>query len=119
LQQKAPRSGKFAFPPQIDTKMTSRKCNCNGSDKVASSAEPGPVGTGIFPPWWRNFVKSFLFSGPSYKVIPQLKRIERLMESVAWNLCERPERPTLPLSTFATLQKKPARAAQSLPASTP
>jgi multidrug efflux pump len=54
-----------------------------------------------------NFVNRFNFSGRSYKVIPQLKRVERLNAAQLENNYVRgPAGQLIPLSTFATLKKK-------------
>jgi multidrug efflux pump len=54
-----------------------------------------------------NFVNRFSFSGRSYKVIPQLKRVERLNASQLENTYVKgPNGQLVPLSTFATLKKK-------------
>src|SRR5207244_7324870 len=52
-----------------------------------------------------NFVNRFNFAGRSYKVIPQLKRIERLNAGQLENTYVRgPNNQLVPLSTFAKLQ---------------
>ena len=55
-----------------------------------------------------NFVNRFNFDGRSYKVIPQLKRVERLNAEPAWrtSTSKGPNGQLVPLSTFATLKKK-------------
>jgi multidrug efflux pump len=54
-----------------------------------------------------NFVNRFNFAGRSYKVIPQLKRLERLNPSQLESIYVKgPNNQLVPLSTFATLKKK-------------
>jgi multidrug efflux pump len=54
-----------------------------------------------------NFVNRFNFAGRSYKVIPQLKRIERLNpDQLESTYVKGPNGQLVPLSTFATLKKK-------------
>jgi len=54
-----------------------------------------------------NFVNRFNFEGRSYKVIPQLKRVERLNPSqLEATYVKGPNGQLVPLSTFATLKKK-------------
>jgi len=54
-----------------------------------------------------NYVNRFDFAGRSYKVIPQLKRIERLTAGqLENNYVQGPNGKLIPVSTFATLQKK-------------
>ena len=54
-----------------------------------------------------NFVNRFSLDGRSYKVIPQVKRIERLNASqLADTYVKGPNVQVVPLSTFGTLKKK-------------
>ena len=54
-----------------------------------------------------NFVNRFNLDGRSYKVIPQIKRIERLNASqLEDTYVKGPEGKLVPLSTFATLEKE-------------
>jgi multidrug efflux pump len=54
-----------------------------------------------------NYVNRFSLAGRSYKVIPQLKRIERLNASqLESTYVKGPNGQVVPLSTFATLKKK-------------
>jgi multidrug efflux pump len=54
-----------------------------------------------------NFVNRFSLAGRSYKVIPQLKRIERLNASQFKNTYVKgPKGQSIPLSTFSTLKMK-------------
>ena len=109
LQQKAAASGMFAFPPTIDTKMDQPEVEVvMDRDKVASlGLNMASVGADLGTLVGGNFVNRFNFAGRSYKVIPQLKRVERLTASqLEDNYVKGPEGQLVPLSTFATLKKK-------------
>src|SRR5712664_316496 len=109
LQQKAAASGKFAFPPSIDTKIDQPEVELvMDRDKVASlGLVMAAVGSDLGVLVGGNFVNRFNFSGRSYKVIPQLKRIERLNASqLEDTYVKGPNGQLVPLSTFATLKKK-------------
>ncbi len=109
LQRKAAASGMFAFPPTIDTKMDQPEVEVvMDRDKVASlGLNMTTVGADLGTLVGGNFVNRFNFAGRSYKVIPQLKRIERLTASqLEDNYVKGPNGQLVPLSTFATLKKK-------------
>ena len=109
LQRKAMASGMFSFPPQIDTKIDQPEVELvMDRDKVASlGLNMATVGSDLSTLVGGNFVNRFNFGGRSYKVIPQLQRIERLNASqLAETYVKGPNGQTIPLSTFATLKKK-------------
>jgi multidrug efflux pump len=109
LQQKAAASGKFAFPPSIDTKVDQPEIELvMDRDKVASlGLNMAAVGSDLGVMVGGNFVNRFNFSGRSYKVIPQLSRVERLNASqLSDTYVKGPNGQLVPLSTFATLNKK-------------
>jgi multidrug efflux pump len=109
LQQKAAASGKFAFPPSIDTKIDQPEVELvMDRDKVASlGLDMATVGSDLSTLVGGNFVNRFNLSGRSYKVIPQLQRIQRLNASqLSDTYVKGPNGQTIPLSTFATLNKK-------------
>jgi multidrug efflux pump len=109
LQQKAAGSGMFAFPPMIDTKLDQPEVELvMDRDKVASlGLNMAMVGTDLGTLVGGNFVNRFNFDGRAYKVIPQLKRIERLNPSqLETTYVKGPNGQLLPLSTFTTLKKK-------------
>jgi multidrug efflux pump len=109
LQQKAAASGKFAFPPSIDTKIDQPEVELvMDRDKVASlGLDMATVGSDLSTLVGGNFVNRFNLGGRSYKVIPQLQRIERLNASqLSDTYVKGPNGQTIPLSTFATLQRK-------------
>ena len=52
-----------------------------------------------------NYVNRFNMDGRSYKVIPQIKRVDRLNpEQLEEHLCDRPDNKLIPLSTIATIK---------------
>src|SRR5256885_12709423 len=109
LQQKAAGSGMFAFPPNIDTKVDQPEIELSmDRDKVASfGLNMATVGSDLGVLVGGNFVNRFNFSGRSYKVIPQLSRVERLNASqLEDTYVKGPNGKLVPLSTFAALKKK-------------
>lgn len=109
LQMKAATNGMFAFPPIIDTKVDQPevelmldhdKVSALGLDMQTVSADLAALVSG-------NFVNRFNLDGRAYKVIPQLKRVERLNPSqLENNYVKGPSGQLVPLSTFARLEKK-------------
>jgi multidrug efflux pump len=109
LQTNAAASGMFAFPPIIDTKLDQPEVELvMDRDKVASlGLNLADVGSDLSTLVGGNFVNRFNLAGRSYKVIPQLKRIERLNASqLESTYVKGPNGQLVPLSTFATLKKK-------------
>jgi multidrug efflux pump len=109
IQQKAAVSGIFAFPPQIDTKIDQPETELVlDRDKVASlGLNMETVGSDLAALVGGNFVNRFNFAGRSYKVIPQLKRMDRLNASQLQDTyLKGPNNQLVPLSTFATLKQK-------------
>jgi multidrug efflux pump len=80
LQQKAAASGMFAFPPQIDVKIDQPQSEIEiNRDKAAElGLNLQTVGQDLSAAVGGNFVNRFSISGRSYKVIPQLLRVDRL-----------------------------------------
>ena len=109
LQQKAAASGMFAFPPIIDTKIDQPEVELvMDRDKVAAlGLNMATVGADLATLVGGNFVNRFNLDGRSYKVIPQMKRIERLnANQLESTYVKGPNGKLVPLSTFATLKKK-------------
>ena len=109
LKQRAAASRKFAFPPIIDTKMDQPEVELvMDRDKVSAlGLNLATVGADLATLVGGNFVNRFSLEGRSYKVIPQLKRIERLNASqLESTYVKGPNGQLVPLSTFATLKKK-------------
>jgi len=80
LQEKAAASGLFAFPPLIDVKIDQPQTEfLIDRDKVASlGLSLEQIGSDLGAMVGGNFVNRFDISGRSYKVIPQIQRIDRL-----------------------------------------
>ncbi len=109
LKEKCATNGMFAFPPIIDTKTDQPEVELvMDRDKVSAlGLNLATVGSDLSALVGGNFVNRFNFAGRSYKVIPQLKRLERLnpdqLEAI---YVKGPNNQLVPLSTFATLKKK-------------
>ena len=109
IQQKAATNGFFAFPPILDTKIDQPEIELVlARDKVAAlGLNMAQVGADLGTLMGGNFVNRFNLDGRSYKVIPQLKRVERMNASqLEDNYVKGPHGQLVPLSTFATLKKK-------------
>ncbi|HWD94483.1 MAG TPA: efflux RND transporter permease subunit [Verrucomicrobiae bacterium] len=105
IEQKALASGKFMFM-DIDTKIDQPETELVlDRDKVASMGlNMSDVGADLSALVGGNYVNRFNLAGRSYKVIPQLKRVERLNASQLENTYVKgPDGKLVPLSTFAKL----------------
>jgi multidrug efflux pump len=80
LQEKAAKSGMFAFPPLIDVKIDQPSSQIEiDRQKVASlGLDLQTVGQDLSSAVGGNYVNRFSIGGRSYKVIPQVLRSERL-----------------------------------------
>ncbi|MEM9115358.1 MAG: efflux RND transporter permease subunit [Myxococcota bacterium] len=80
LQERATNSGMFAFPPLIDVKIDQPESELViDKDRVAElGLSLQQVGADVSAALGGNFVNRFNIEGRSYKVIPQVKRSERL-----------------------------------------
>jgi multidrug efflux pump len=80
LQFKAMQSGLFAFPPIIDVKIDQPESEIViDRDKVADLGfNLEDVGADLAAMVGGNFVNRFNIAGRSYKVIPQITRVDRL-----------------------------------------
>lgn len=108
IQQAAAASGLFAFPPIIDTKIDQPQVELVlDRDKVAAlGLNMATVGADLATLVGGNYVNRFNLDGRSYKVIPKLKRIERLTpDQLENNYVKGPNGQLVPVSTFATLKK--------------
>ena len=108
LQQKAAASGVFAFPPVIDTHLDQPQAEVVlDRDKVAAlGLNMSDVGLDLATLVGGNFVNRFNFQGRSYKVIPQVQRVERLNPSqLEQSYVKGPNGQLVPLNTFATLKR--------------
>jgi len=99
----------FFFPPQIDTKIDQPQSEIVfDHDKVASlGLDMQKVGADLSASIGGNFVNRFNIAGRSYKVIPQIKRIDRLNPQQLENIyVTGPNNQLIPLSTVATIKHK-------------
>ena len=105
----AAQSGKFAFPPIIDVKYDKPQAEVVfDRDKVASlGLDLADVGNDLSAMFGGNYVNRFNIDGRSYKVIPQIKRVERLTpEQILSVYVSGPEGQLIPLSSIATIENK-------------
>ena len=108
IQRKAMHSGMFAFPPIIDVKIDQPQSEfVIDRDLVADlGLDLSRVGSDIGALLGGNFVNRFDIDGRSYKVIPQIRRLDRLNPSQLRNIhVTGPDGTLIPLSTVATLKK--------------
>ncbi|HYG25210.1 MAG TPA: efflux RND transporter permease subunit [Verrucomicrobiae bacterium] len=109
IQEKAAASGLFAFPPEIDTKVDQPEVELElDRDKVASlGLDMQTIGADLSALIGGNYVNRFNFGGRSYKVIPQMKRADRLTADQLKNTYVKgPGDQLIPLDTFAKLNKR-------------
>jgi multidrug efflux pump len=80
IQLQAMQSGMFAFPPLIDVKIDQPQSEIViNRDKVADlGLNLQQVGADLSSMLSGNYVNRFNIAGRSYKVIPQIKRVDRL-----------------------------------------
>jgi multidrug efflux pump len=107
IQQAAAASGKFYFPPQIDVKIDQPQSEIEvDRDKAAAlNLNLTQVGADLASAVGGNYVNRFNISGRSYKVIPQIKRIDRLNPEQLQNIyITGPNGQLVPLSTIATIK---------------
>jgi multidrug efflux pump len=108
IQQIAATNGMFAFPPVIDTKIDQPEMELViDRDKVATlGLDLQSVGSDLAALVGGNFVNRFSLAGRSYKVIPQLQRLERLNAGqLENNYVQGPNGKLIPVSTFAHFEK--------------
>jgi multidrug efflux pump len=107
LQLKAIESRMFAFPPLIDLKMDQPQSELViDRDKVADiGLNLQLVGADVASMLGGNYVNRFNIAGRSYKVIPQIKRAERLNPDQLQNIyITGPKGQLVPLSTVAEIK---------------
>ncbi|MBK6847852.1 MAG: efflux RND transporter permease subunit [Proteobacteria bacterium] len=107
LQAKAVASRMFAFPPILDTKIDQPQSELViNRDKVADlGLSLQQVGADVASMLGGNFVNRFNIAGRSYKVIPQITRVERLNPEQLNELrVTGPNGQLVALSTLATLR---------------
>ncbi len=108
LQQKAMQSGMFAFPPIIDVKIDQPQAEfVIDRDKVAAlGLSLEQVGADLGGMVGGGFVNRFDIAGRSYKVIPQIQRVDRLTPDQLKEIhVTGPNGRLVPLSTVATLRE--------------
>ena len=111
IQKKAMQSGMFAFPPVIDMKIDQPQAEfVLDREKVADlglSLEQEGADLGAMV--GGNFVNRFDIAGRSYKVIPQIARIDRLNpEQLKKIYISGPNGQLVPLATVATIKNSTA-----------
>ncbi|MCO5050908.1 MAG: efflux RND transporter permease subunit [Verrucomicrobiae bacterium] len=109
LQSQAATNGMFAFPPIIDTKVDQPEVELViDHDKVAAlGLDQRTVSADLAALMGGNFVNRFNLAGRAYKVIPQLKRGDRLNPDQLENYYVKgPGDRLVPINTFARLEKK-------------
>ncbi|MFZ7124996.1 MAG: efflux RND transporter permease subunit [Desulfobacterales bacterium] len=107
IQLAALRSGMFAFPPIIDVKVDQPQSEIViDRDKVADlGLNLRQVGSDLAGMVGGNYVNRFNISGRSYKVIPQIQRVDRLNPDQLRNIyVTGPSGQLIPLSTIATIR---------------
>jgi multidrug efflux pump len=107
IQLKAMKSGMFAFPPLIDVKIDQPEAELViDRDRVADMGlSLQQMGADIGTMLGGNFVNRFNIAGRSYKVIPQIKRVDRLNPEQLNNIyVTGPEGTLVPFSTVASIR---------------
>lgn len=109
IQQAAMKSGMFAFPPLIDLKIDQPQSEIIiDRDKVADlGLNLQQVGVDLAAMVGGDFVNRFNIGGRSYKVIPQIRRVDRLNPDQLKNIyVTGPDNQLVPLSTIATIENR-------------
>ncbi|MFH1154480.1 MAG: efflux RND transporter permease subunit [Pseudomonadota bacterium] len=107
IQVAAMKSGMFAFPPLIDLKIDQPQSELIiDRDKVADlGLNLQQVGSDLASMVGSNFVNRFNIGGRSYKVIPQIQRMDRLNPDQLRDIhITGPGNRLIPLSTIATIK---------------
>jgi multidrug efflux pump len=104
----ATKSGEFAFPPITDVRFDQARAELViDRDKVASMGlTMQSVAGDLSSMLSGSFVNRFSMDGRSYKVIPQIERVERLTPEQLLDIhVTGPKGELIPLGTLATLEK--------------
>ncbi len=107
IKTKAIESGRFAFPPIIDTKIDQPQSEFIIDRDMVSSLglDQRDVGADLGALVGGGFVNRFNIAGRSYKVIPQIERIGRLNPDQLQDIYVKgPEGTLIQLSTVATIE---------------
>jgi multidrug efflux pump len=106
IADEAAQSGYFAFPPIIDVRFDQARSDIQiDRDKAATlGLDMRKVGADLSVLLGGDYVNRFNLDGRSYKVIPQLQRVDRLVPEQVLDLhIGGPEQQTIPLGSVATL----------------
>jgi multidrug efflux pump len=107
IQLAAIKSGMFAYPPDTDVKIDQPQSEIVlDRDKVADMGlNLQQVGGDLASMVGGNFVNRFNIAGRSYKVIPQIQRMDRLNPDQLRDIyVTGPDGQLVPLSTIATIK---------------
>jgi multidrug efflux pump len=107
IQLKAIQSGLFAFPPIIDVKIDQPQAELViDRDRVADlGLNLEQVGLDMASMLGGDFVNRFNIAGRSYKVIPQIKRVDRLNPEQLNNIyITGPDGNLVPFNTVASIR---------------
>ena len=107
IQLKAMQSGMFAFPPLLDVKIDQPQSEIViDRDRVADlGLSLQQVGADLSAMLSGNYVNRFNIAGRSYKVIPQIKRVDRLNPDQLQHIyITGPGGQVVPLSTVAGMR---------------
>jgi multidrug efflux pump len=106
LQQRATASGLFAFPPLIDVKMDQPTARLVlDRDKIAAlGLSLAQVASDVAVMTGGNYVNRFSMQGRSYKVIPQVQRVDRLTPEQLGRIHLRTPQGLVPLSAVAHVE---------------
>jgi multidrug efflux pump len=108
IADRAAESGLFAFPPLVDVKLDQPQTEIVfDREKVAAlGLSLQEVGADLSVAIGGNFVNRFNIAGRSYKVIPQIERVDRLNPEQLQDIyVTGPDGGLVPLSTFASLRQ--------------
>jgi multidrug efflux pump len=109
IRQKAIQSGRFAFPPIIDTKVDQPQAEIViDRDKIsAMGLDQRSIGADLGALFGGGYVNRFNIAGRSYKVIPQIERTGRLNAEQLQDIYVRgPDNGLIQLSTIAKIEEK-------------
>jgi multidrug efflux pump len=108
LVDEATQSGQFAFPPIVDVRLDQARADLVlDRDKVATMGlSMEQVGSDLSAALAGDFVNRFNMEGRSYKVIPQLQRVDRLVPEQVLDLhITGPDGQPIPLGSVASLRE--------------
>jgi len=108
IKAKAMESGRFAFPPIIDTKIDQPQAEFQIDRDMVSSLglDLRDIGADMGALVGGGFVNRFNIDGRSYKVIPQIQRVERLNPKQLDEIYVKgPEGKLIQLSSVARIQE--------------